>query len=89
MDVKKAGTWALDIAYFKAKAGLYEDGMTGLQILSDLELLDQNGHFWLATGDVAVAKNTYVHGEYAFGHSVDNDKGAKGNGWTLSLNYKF
>ena len=88
MDTKKAGTWALDVAYFKTKAGLYEVG-TGLQIMNNGKLLDADGHFWLATADVAVAQNTYVHGEYAFGHSLDNDKDDKANGWTLSLNYKF
>ena len=87
MDVKKAGTWDLDIAYFKVKQGAYVGG-TGLQLLTAEPLLDANGHFWLATGDVAVAKNTYVHGEYAFSSKFDkSDEGA--NSWTLSLNYKF
>ena len=90
MDVKKAGTWDLDVAYFKVKKGAYAGG-TGLQLFTDDALFDKNGHFWLATGDVVVAKNTYVHGEYAFSHGLDNnDEGnKKGNSWTLSLNYKF
>ena len=88
LNLKKAGSWALDVAYFKTEAGLYEGG-SGLQILNAAKLLDQDGHFWLATGDVALAKNTYLHGEYAFSHSVDKEGGEKANGWTLSLNYKF
>ena len=87
MDTKKAGTWALDIAYFKTKAGLYEVG-SGLQVSTSSKLLDANGHFWLATADVAVAKNTYVHGEYAFS-SKNDDTDKSANAWTLSLNYKF
>ena len=88
MDLKKAGSFNLDIAYFKTKAGLYEGVGSGLQVSTVSKLLEANGHFWLATGDVAVAKNTYVHGEYAFGSKNDDtEKGA--NAWTLSLNYKF
>ena len=89
MDLNKAGSWNLDVAYFKVKAGLYEAGMTGLELMDGDMLYDRDGHFWLASGDVAVAKNTYVHGEYAFGHSVDKEGGEKANGWTLSINYKF
>ena len=87
MDVKKAGTWDLDVAYFKVKDWTYTGG-TGLQLLTADALLGLNGHFWLATGDVVVAKNTYIHGEYAFSSKLDNlDENA--NSWTLSLNYKF
>ena len=91
MDLKKAGSFNLDLAYFRTKMGLYEDGMSGLELLSADDLFDNDGHFWLVTGDVAVAKNTYVHGEYAFGAKSDNENtdGYYGNGWTLSLNYKF
>ena len=90
MDYKKAGTWALDVAYFKTKMGLYEHNMTGLQLPNAEDLLDNDGHFWLVTGDVAVAKNTYVHGEYSFGAESDSENDEFfGSGWTLSLNYKF
>ncbi len=90
-DLQKAGSFNLDLAYFNVKAGLYEDGMTGTQAPSVGRLLMENGHFWLATGDVVVAKNTYVHGEYAFGAKRDEDLYTKeyGGSWTLSLNYKF
>jgi hypothetical protein len=88
MDLKKAGSFNLDLAYFKVKGGLYEGG-TGLQLSTANDLLAmRDGRFWLVTGDVAVAQNTYVHGEYAF--SSKEEKTEKGyNGWTLSLNYKF
>ena len=88
MDLKKAGSFGLDVAYFKVKGGLYEGG-SGLQVSTADKLLSMHdGRFWLVTGDVAVAQNTYVHGEYAF--SSKEEKSEKGyNAWTLSLNYKF
>ncbi len=89
-NLQKAGSYNIDLAYFKTKSGLYEFGMTGLQVPTADYLLGQNGHFWLATGDVVVAKNTYVHGEYAFSSKNDDAKKSAGiNSWTLSLNYKF
>ena len=90
-DLQKAGSFNLDLAYYNVKAGLYEAGMTGTQAPTVGRLLSENGHFWLATGDVVVAKNTYVHGEYAFGAKKDegNHSEEYGSSWTLSLNYKF
>ena len=90
-NLQKAGTFNLDVAYFKVNAGLYEAGMTGAQAPSIDRLFMENGHFWLASGDVVLAKNTYVHGEYAFGAKAA-EKGKTdeySNSWTLSLNYKF
>lgn len=47
-----------------------------------------NLRFWNLEGDVALLKNVYLHGEYAFAgkakHGEDPD-----DGWTLSLNYNF
>ncbi len=65
--------------------------MTGLQLPTADSLLGSDGHFWLATGDVVLAKNTYLHGEYAFGAKKDEVNYSKeyGSSWTLSLNYKF
>ena len=90
-NLQKAGSFNLDLAYYNVKAGLYEDGMTGTQAPTVSRLLMENGHFWLATGDVVLAKNTYVHGEYAFGAKKDGVYYSKeyGDSWTLSLNYKF
>ena len=90
-DLQKAGSFNLDLAYYNVKAGLYEFGMTGAQAPTMDRLLAENGHFWLASGDVVVAKNTYVHGEYAFGAKKDGVYYSKeyADSWTLSLNYKF
>ncbi len=93
-NLQKAGTFDIDLAYYKVKAGLYEAGMTGLQIPTADVLLGADGRFWLVSGDVVLAKNTYLHGEYAFSSKLaDNAEstaiGAYANSWTLSLNYKF
>ena len=93
LDTAKPGSFAIDVAYFKTKGGLYEVGMTGGEAPSMDYLYLLNGHFWLASADVALAKNTYLHGEYAFGTSggyyTDARVGEYGNSWVLSLNYKF
>ncbi len=94
-NLQKAGTFNIDLAYYKVKAGLYEAGMTGLQIPTADKLLGTDGRFWLVSGDVVLAKNTYLHGEYAFSSKLaDSEKSttnndAYANSWTLSLNYKF
>ena len=88
LDLNKAGSFKLDVGYFDVDKGLYRKGMTGGQ-LGD-QLFNQDGSFWLATGDVTLAKNTSLHAEYAFGY--DADKAAEGDQddqWTVSLNYKF
>ena len=93
LNTAKPGSFAIDVAYFKTKAGLYEYGMTGGEAPSMDYLYMQNGHFWLASADVAVAKNTYLHGEYAFGTKHDKEDSEHfleaGNSWVLSLNYEF
>ena len=97
MDLQKPGSFALDLAYYKVKAGLYEAGMTGVEAPTYDALFGTDGHFWLASGDVTLAKNTYLHGEYAFGSKKDSeaksttdyDGNAYANSWILSLNYVF
>ena len=95
MDLKKPGSFALDLAYYKVKAGLYEAGMTGVEAPTYDALFGTDCHFWLASGDVTLAKNTYLHGEYAFGSKKDSeaksslDSRGYANSWILSLNYVF
>ena len=44
--------------------------------------------YWLATGDVVLAKNIRLHGEYAF--DVKTDKGGDYDDLaSVSLNYSF
>ncbi len=94
MDSKKPGSFMLDLAYYKVKAGLYEAGMTSIEVPTCDALFATDGHFWLASGEVAIAKNTYLHGEYAFGtKKEDNAKyntfDSYADSWILSLNYEF
>ena len=87
-NLQKAGSYNIDLAYFKVKGGLYVGG-TGTQLGEYMDsLLASDSHFWLASGDVVLAKNTYLHGEYAFASKLENTDNSA-NSWTLSLNYKF
>ena len=88
LNLKQPGSFALDVAYFDVEKGLYRSGMTGLQVAEDY--LNQDGSFFLATGDVALQKNVSLHAEYAFGHDADKAaEGDLGDSYTFSLNYKF
>ena len=88
MNPKQPGSFGLDVAYFDVEKGLVKSGMTGLQVSGDY--LNQDGTFFLVSGDVALQKNVSLHGEYAFGHDADKaSEGDLGDSYTLSLNYKF
>ena len=89
-DWKKVGTWDLAVAYNDVDAGLYSEGMSGLQTspLTFLGLGADSVTFWNAIGNVTLQKNVQLHLEYAFG--VDADKNIKDDdSWAVSLNYKF
>ena len=88
MNPKQPGSFGLDVAYFDVEKGLVKSGMTGFQVSGDY--LNQDGTFFLVSGDVALQKNVSLHGEYAFGHDADKaSEGDLGDSYTLSLNYKF
>ena len=87
LNLKHPGSFALDVAYFDVEAGLYKSGMTGMQVAEGY--LAQDGSFFLATGDVALAKNVSLHAEYAFAHDADNGAKDLDDSYTFSLNYKF
>ena len=89
LDLKKAGSFALDVAYFDVESGLYEDGMTGVQFKDATKFFSTDGNFFLATGDVTLAQNTFLHAEYAFGSDADNGAKDVDDSYTVSLNYKF
>ncbi len=98
-DLKKVGSWQLDVAYNDVGAGVYVGG-TGLQtdILSDLKYAGKTNtkgkqtevKFWNAIAEVTVMQNTYLHAEYAFAADADGE-GAEDpdDTWTVSLNYVF
>ena len=101
-DLKKPGTWQLDVAYNDVGAGVYFGG-TGLQtdILNGLTYagkasaaVDDNAYdsvkFWNAIAEVTLMQNTYLHAEYAFAADADGStKGDPDDTWTVSLNYVF
>ena len=98
-DLKKVGSWQLDVAYNDVGAGVYVGG-TGRQtdILSGLKYAGKTGtegkqtevKFWNAIAEVTVMQNTYLHAEYAFAADADGE-GAEDpdDTWTVSLNYVF
>ena len=87
MNPKKPGSFGIDVAYFDVEKGLYKSGMTGMQVAEDY--LANSGNFFLATGEVALQKNVFLHAEYAFASDLDGDAKDLGDSYTFSLNYKF
>ena len=91
LNLKKPGTFAIDVAYNDVDEGVYFGG-TGLQTdaLKYLTKHDAtNVTFWNAMADVTLQKNVFLHGEYAFDVSADNADMNDKDAWTVSLNYKF
>ena len=89
-DWKKAGTWDLAVAYNDVDAGLFLEGMTGLQTtpLTFLGKGATNVTYWNALANVTLQKNVQLHAEYAF--SVDAEgTNTEDDSWAVSLNYKF
>ena len=87
-DLKKVGSWQLDVAYNDVGQGVYLGG-TGLQtdIMDCVKAADEL-KFWNAIAEVTVMQNMYVHAEYAF--AADADQGSDPDDtWTVSLNYVF
>ena len=91
LNLKKPGSFAIDVAYNDVDKGIYFGG-TGLQT-NVLSYLTQdtatNVTFWNAIAEVALQKNVYLHGEYAFDVSTEGNTKSEEDAWTVSLNYKF
>ena len=100
MNLKKVGSWQLDVAYNDVGSGVYLGG-TGNQtdMLNGLRHTGKTtgrAHydsisFWQAIAEVAIMQNTYLHAEYAFAADGDGSKdaGDPDDTWTVSLNYVF
>ena len=91
LNLKKPGSFAIDVAYNDVDKGIYFGG-TGLQtnVLSYLTKdTATNVTFWNAIAEVALQKNVYLHGEYAFDVSTEGNTKSEEDAWTVSLNYKF
>ena len=94
LNLKKPGTFAVDVAYNRVDSGIFFGG-TGLQtnvlsyLTSDKYAADKVT-FWNAIADVTLQKNVYLHGEYAFDVDTEGALSDKTqDAWTVSLNYKF
>ena len=92
MNLKKVGSWQLDVAYNDVDRNMYGGG-TGLQtdILDGIEdNIYTNVQYWNAIAEVAIMQNVYVHAEYAFAADADGkDVEDPDDTWTVSLNYVF
>ncbi len=88
MDLQKPGSFNIDVAYYDVEQGLYHKGMSGLDIDGDIFLHDAN--FWLATADVALMENVYLHGEYEFAYDPsDSAYDDLDDSFEVALNYVF
>ena len=87
-DLKKVGSWQLDVAYNDVGQGVYLGG-SGLQTDIFTTIKDNDEiKFWNAIGEVTLMQNMYLHAEYAF--AADADQGEDPDDtWTVSLNYVF
>lgn len=99
MNLKKSGTWQLEAYYNDVDRGIYHGGNPIQNNMFDatrdntwkangLAGKGENIKFWNVMGDVAVMKNIFIHGEYAFGARADKGEDPA-DSWTLSLNYNF
>ena len=100
-DLKKVGSWQLDVAYNDVGGGMYAGG-TGLQtdILDTLTTFNSGSRllplkevkFWNAIAEVTLMQNMYLHAEYAFaadGEAYEGENDDVDDTWTVSLNYVF
>lgn len=89
VDLKKPGTFQLAGQYVRAEKGSFLDGTT--YNVSPASLVNDGAKvakYWLATGDVVLAKNIRLHGEYAFDVKTDTDTDYDDLA-SVSLNYSF
>ena len=87
----KAAKGDLSVGYFDVKDAdkglVYIPGLSGWQV-SDTFLYN-DGNFFYAQGNYALAKGVTLHAEYAFASDLDNSKKDLDDSYTVSLNYKF
>ncbi len=89
LNLKKPGSFAVDLAYNDVDEGVFFGG-NGLStnVLNYLKTA-ANVSYWNLMADVALQKNVYLHGEYAFGVDTEKYTGNEEDAWTVSLNYVF
>ncbi len=88
MDLQKPGSFNIDVAYYDVEQGLYHHNMSGLDINGDI--FEHDANFWLATADVALMENVYLHGEYEFAYDPSNSEYDNlDDAFEVALNYVF
>ncbi len=105
MSFAKPGSWRLSAQYVKAEDGAYLGSTTFDTGAAQDLIFDQfsNGddkdatsigadsvHFWVVSGDVALAKNVGLHAEYAFDVTPDGGSVKDPDDlFSATINYKF
>ena len=88
MNLKKPGTFSIDVAYNDVDQNVYFGGTgLGTNVMDYLKDSD-NVTFWNALAKVTLVKNVYLQGEYAFAVDAEGVED-EDDAWTVSLNYKF
>ena len=91
LNLKKPGSFTLDVAYNRVGKNAYFGGTT-YQVNDFFSKSDKEMKFWNAVAQVTLDKNVYLRGELAFdidGYSDTNKKSYDDTAWNVSLNYKF
>ena len=91
LDLKKPGSFSLDVAYNRVGTNAYFGGTT-YQVNDFFSAGDKEMKFWNVVAQVALQKNISLRGEFAFdisGYTKDNESKYDDNAWNVSLNYKF
>ena len=91
LDLKKPGSFSLDVAYNRVGTNAYFGGTT-YQVNDFFSAGDKEMKFWNVVAQVALQKNVSLRGEFAFdisGYTKANESKYDDNAWNVSLNYKF
>lgn len=86
-NASRPGTFKLNVGHYDIEKGVYNGGST-FQTNAIYHAIDEDLTFWNAFGEFTIAKNVYIHAEYAFDINGENGNDYE-DAMTLSLNYNF
>ena len=93
-NLAKPGTFKVGAQYISAEKNAFLGGTT-YNLSSPLDILADNttnvtkSKFWLASADVVLQKNVYLHAEYAFDVDTEGTTTDYDDLYMASINYKF
>ena len=91
-NLAKAGTFKVGAQYISAEQGAFLGGTT-YNLSSPLDILTDGkaskSKFWLASADVVLQNNVYLHAEYAFDVDTEGTTTDYDDLYMASINYKF